>query len=200
MHTIRSLCDRCIVLERGKIVFDGDVDRAIALYMGSGSPQLHRDCTALPREAICRGGVRIQEVTIHAQQPVVVDREPLQIRILLEAAETVPELLFRMILFSAGGSPVGMLTSNGFLPAKVGENRVKLTLDVTTLAPGEYTGRLVLYSVNGYGGEHIYDVVDPGLAFRKEWQNCADDTTQVWKSQVWGNVRFPAAEVEHEVD
>ncbi len=36
MSTIRRLCDRCIVLDEGKIVFDGDVDKAFSLYMGTG--------------------------------------------------------------------------------------------------------------------------------------------------------------------
>ena len=29
METIRRLCDRCIVLEKGKLLFDGDVEKAI---------------------------------------------------------------------------------------------------------------------------------------------------------------------------
>ena len=32
MNTIRQLCDRCIVLDKGKIVFDGDVEEAISIY------------------------------------------------------------------------------------------------------------------------------------------------------------------------
>lgn len=32
MATIRALCNRCIVLEEGKKVFDGDVEGAIAMY------------------------------------------------------------------------------------------------------------------------------------------------------------------------
>lgn len=199
MHTIRTLCDRCIVLERGKIVFDGDVEQAIARYMGSGGVRLRNICAHAPREAICRGGVRMQEIEMLAEQPVVRDWEKLRLRISFEAEQDIPKLLFRMILFSAGGSPVGMMLSNDYIPAKAGENRVKLTVDVSTLAPGDYTGRMVLYRVNAYGAEHICDVVDPGISFRKEWQHCADDTTQVWKSQVWGNVRFPAAEVEEDV-
>ena len=32
MATIRDLCDRCIVLDKGKVVFDGgDVDEAISI-------------------------------------------------------------------------------------------------------------------------------------------------------------------------
>lgn len=36
MNTIRQLCDRCIVLDHGKVIFDGDVETGIGLYMGSG--------------------------------------------------------------------------------------------------------------------------------------------------------------------
>ena len=34
MSTIQRLCDRCIVMDEGRIVYDGDVDRAISLYLG----------------------------------------------------------------------------------------------------------------------------------------------------------------------
>ncbi|MBO4594613.1 MAG: ABC transporter ATP-binding protein [Clostridia bacterium] len=34
MDTIRRLCDRCIVLDKGKITFDGEVEKAIELYSG----------------------------------------------------------------------------------------------------------------------------------------------------------------------
>ena len=35
MNTIRTLCDRCIVLDKGRVVFEGDVDEAIEIYMSS---------------------------------------------------------------------------------------------------------------------------------------------------------------------
>ena len=34
MNTIRSLCDRCIVLDEGKVIFDGEVEEAINIYLG----------------------------------------------------------------------------------------------------------------------------------------------------------------------
>lgn len=33
MSTIRQLCTRCVVLDKGKVIFDGNVDDAIAVYM-----------------------------------------------------------------------------------------------------------------------------------------------------------------------
>ena len=32
MNTIRTLCDRCIVLDHAKKIFDGDTERAIEIY------------------------------------------------------------------------------------------------------------------------------------------------------------------------
>lgn len=196
MHTIRSLCDRCIVLERGRIVFDGEVEPAIARYMGSGSVGVFRDCANLPREAICQGGARIQSAEILAPEPVIRDEERLKLRMAYTVEREIRGLLLRMILFSAGGDPVGMVVSRGLLPGKTGETRVTLTFDVSALAPGEYTGRMVLFGENRYGGEHIYDVADPGVSFRKEWV----EESRVWKPHVWGSVRLPAAEVGYETD
>ena len=36
MNTIRQLCDRCVVLDKGKVVFEGGVEEAISVYMGTG--------------------------------------------------------------------------------------------------------------------------------------------------------------------
>jgi len=33
MNTIRQLCDRCVVLDKGKVIFEGDVESAIDVYM-----------------------------------------------------------------------------------------------------------------------------------------------------------------------
>ena len=35
MNTIRQLCSRCIVLNHGQIIFNGDVEEAIGLYLGT---------------------------------------------------------------------------------------------------------------------------------------------------------------------
>lgn len=41
MNTIRQLCDRCIVLDKGKIIFSGDVEEAIGVYMNNESNTCH---------------------------------------------------------------------------------------------------------------------------------------------------------------
>ncbi len=49
MRTINQLCTRGIYLEKGRLVYDGEVSRAIDLYSGSGIRSVERDLDALPR-------------------------------------------------------------------------------------------------------------------------------------------------------
>ena len=51
MNTIRQLCNRCVVLSHGKVIFDGDVEDGISVYMGENKqPGLVSDCIAFNRK------------------------------------------------------------------------------------------------------------------------------------------------------
>ena len=41
MNTIRQLCDRCIVLDKGKVIFDGGVEKAIEVYSNTNIDELN---------------------------------------------------------------------------------------------------------------------------------------------------------------
>ena len=50
MNTIRQLCDRCIVLQKGHLVYDGDVEEAISIYMNqSDELKTSYDYSNIPR-------------------------------------------------------------------------------------------------------------------------------------------------------
>ena len=61
MNTIRQLCDRCIVLKEGKVVFDGEVEKAIEYYTESrlsDSTHIDYDNSSAPMW-IKRPGIRL---------------------------------------------------------------------------------------------------------------------------------------------
>ena len=66
MATIRDLCDRCIVLDQGKIVFDGDVDEGISIYLAQKSQSTDFvDCSNYKRDNwFRRVNIRLQSVRI----------------------------------------------------------------------------------------------------------------------------------------
>ncbi len=47
MATIRNLCNRCIVLDKGRLIFDGDDETAIVVYMknSKGDLKVYYDLT-----------------------------------------------------------------------------------------------------------------------------------------------------------
>lgn len=43
MASVKSLCSRCLLLENGNLVFDGDIDKAISKYLGYDTTLSRRD-------------------------------------------------------------------------------------------------------------------------------------------------------------
>ena len=157
---------------------------------------LQRDCSDLKREKFCNGNAKINMVQIcDAQEPVVYDNEKLKLKISFESKADYSNLVFRMILFPLKQSPLGMTASETVFEAHKGENTLYIQTDVSVLAPGEYSGRLVIYQVNEYGGEAIFDVADPGVIFRKDLRDSVTNTTTVWKTHAWGYISLPPTEV-----
>ena len=66
MSTIRDLCDRCIVLDKGKVIFDGDVDEGIALYLSTKSQEASFiDYSGVKRDNwFKRDNIRLQSVEL----------------------------------------------------------------------------------------------------------------------------------------
>ncbi len=202
MNTIRKLCDRCIVLDKGRIIFDGDVEKAIDIYLGNSSnTMLVNDCSKAPRESFCDEKVHMNTIRLlNVEEPVVYDGDLLRFRIDFDSSEDYPQMMFRGIVFSEQRVPVGMSVSATGFPVHKGANRVEFAMNLEALAPGQYFGRLVLYEVNAYGGEAIHDIVDPGISFQKEFKAWVNDTTVTWKTHVWGSVSLPETEVIHEAN
>ena len=63
MNTIRQLCDRCIVLDHGQLIYDGDVEEAIEIYMSNNvNSQTYIDLSEVRRPAEMGKKVRIQSL------------------------------------------------------------------------------------------------------------------------------------------
>ena len=63
MSTIRRLCERCIVLDHGRVIFDGDVEKAIAVYMDSSLSEetVDLDLASKPRSGRAAADLAVME-------------------------------------------------------------------------------------------------------------------------------------------
>ena len=201
MNTIRQLCTRCVVLDHGKVFFDGDVEEAIGIYMGTENDlAVIKNCENLPRENICDQEIYTLSVEILGRESAIIhDQETVTLRVDLESKKCFNKVHCRVILFNQESQPIGMMASNDGIELCQGRNTVQIKLDMAVLAPDKYYGRLVFYEVNSFGGECLHDIVDPGFIVQKETKQAANETTMTWKKKVWGNISFPQLKIRREV-
>ncbi len=64
MAAVKSICSRCMVLESGKKVFDGDVDSAISMYLGYDTTQSERLRKWTPESAPGNEAYKLTEAEI----------------------------------------------------------------------------------------------------------------------------------------
>jgi len=194
MNTIRQLCDRCVVLDQGRIIFEGDVEKAISIYMSSSVRALDVDIDLsnnrmahLPKEI--RG--KITHLTLLDKDTARYQfAEPIKMRLTLKAYEKLTAMSLRVELRAASGTPVGLTKISNFGTLEKGEEACfDFELNYTGLVNSEYTVCLVLYDVNEYGSYIDLDAIYPAFVFE------IDDTDNKiglkWDLKNWGHVCFP---------
>lgn len=200
MNTIRQLCTRCIVLDHGKLIFDGNVGSAINLYMSSTKkPDVFNDCSELPRKNLAADEkVHINSVRLlNTSEPSYSPGKTLQVKILFSAIEKMENMAIRMTVESADKTVVGLATSKPIIMVRYGKNEVNLKLKLDWLAPGKYIIKLTAYSVNEFGTAQMHDVVENAFAFEKLQDDYLNNKME-WNHTWWGYMMFPELEMGEE--
>lgn len=193
MNTIRQLCDRCVVLDKGKVIFSGDVEDSIAVYLGQ-----HADSPAnVNLKEIKRSQNVTQKVTLerieimgHDEWQIPVGSK-LQFRITAKANENLKDVGYRSRLVSLEGQSITVLMAPKLFDCKVGETiTIPLEADIRELVPGKYCLTPVLYGVNEFGAWEFFDHLDRAVTF--EVVNIMNFNENMnWETRWWGHVKFP---------
>ena len=192
MNTIRQLCDRCVVLDKGKVVFEGDVEEAINYYMNSTKAlAVVNNCSGEHKGYDTDQKVHVDSVTfLNTEFPLYEDGEQVKVLVDYTAVENLKRMALRMTILSSDKTVVGLATTKPVIEVKNGKNKTKLTLNIDSLAPGKYIVKLTAYSVNKYGMNQLHDVVDDCFAFEKV-QKGDSNNRMTWNHSWWGYMMFP---------
>lgn len=195
MHTIRELCDRVIVIDEGKIVYDGDVEKGISTYMNvrASEPRYHLDlsdvsvCRKDPSQTECKM-MRLDlekddSATYKAGEPVVFSLKVCARRDFFE--------LGLLLTVTSAGVSVGAMPYNLLGQISAGQEQTfRISIDTGLLTEGRYDVGLSL--VEKQGNELVsYDVVTKAFPFFIE-----QDPSLEWRAAIWGHVKMPGAGVE----
>lgn len=190
MSTIQDLCNRCIVLDRGKKVYDGDVDEAIKRYMGGDNDEFfaytYVDDTyknPVKRRDLKLTGVKYVGRTTN----LFYDNEPMEVELQWENLADISSLSLRIEVHDPRHIPITSYLIEDFYSGKEGEiHKQTFTIDVSKIMRGRYLTRYVFYTRKNEQSafEDIEDAA--GLAFRRQ---VANDTKRPW-NRMWGSIRL----------
>ncbi len=194
MNTIRTLCDRCIVLDKGKIIFEGDVEEAIALYLNTADDEetVYTDLSRRERPEISTNKAFMRDVMFLDREDCILHRgEQLQLRLRWQAREDIEEVKYRMIVRYQDDTAVGLVQSGVLGSFRKGQETENIFgFDTSLLADGKYSFSMVLFQSDEVGNSVVLDHVTRACTMEVISPN-DDDKLLNWEHRWWGSIRFP---------
>ena len=199
MNTIRTLCDRCIVLDKGRVVFEGDVDEAIEIYMSSThneweEGQVEFDLrNAISRSPYTEGNAQITYLKLLDKETALYSTgEKLRMKLRVHTKKAFSDLRLRVELRYSDDTPVGTMPNVSL--GSCGENEENefiVEFTPTGLTNGKFRVDMVLFEIDDFGNSYDEELLLPAFFFEVQVN---EDI--VWNQSNWGHIRFPEAVVQ----
>ncbi len=198
MNTIRRLCDRCVVLDKGRLIFDGDVEEAIAIYSRNLHDQWSEGQTefdlleTVNRSPYTPGTAKVTYLKLLGKdRSLYTAGEPLKLGLRVETKRDYADLRFRLEVRYGDETPVGTMPSVSLGEFSAGETK-NLTVEIqpTGLTNGKYRADLVLFEKDEFGNSFDQELLLPAFMFEVQ-----EPEKVIWNHSNWGHIRFPDATV-----
>lgn len=195
MSTIRQLCNRCIVLDHGRKIYDGDVDEAIKLYLGGEQENSHfYEYNGEHKEPSQRNDIELKTVKYAERTDnIFYDDERMPLELKWENKADIKNLCLRVEISDYRRIPVTAFVIENFYNGKKGETHIqRFNINISRIAKGGYYTRYVFY--NKKSDTQPFETVEiaKGLTFRKRM---AERNENSWQKS-WGSVIMDEIELE----
>ena len=190
MSTIRQLCDRCAVLDSGKLLFVGKTEEAIALYMKSErNASIACDLSVIERKSI---KYHDTAMLLYARYPNKSDirfeeGEKALLQLTWRNHNAADSICIRFELWTLDDVPQGSYVLRNLKMDPYQQEVVyEFTLDLSEVVPGEYKMKYTLFYDDEYGNTSNADSVT-GLHL----EIIKSETGSLyWDTSHWGYIRL----------
>ena len=188
MSTVRELCDRCIVLSEGRIIYDGETEEAIRYYRSNLllANETGEKLDQRPRRSGNLSGL-CKMTDLYLVNDVIKGEEPLRFRLRVHAESDFEEICLRMVVSNSIGQIVGMSCSQPFRVSG-GTAWYGFSFSAGPLAAGDYVCNLTLLSFDG-SIQTRHDFLSNVFSFRIDEAHLYFG--QRWTVRNWGNTKLP---------
>ena len=196
MNTIRQLCNRCVVLDKGKVVFEGDVEDAIGVYMNQQmNESVFRRYEDYVRPQWLRNArIKILEAEFVGKDNVVFEaNEPIRIRLKWQNLLDVKDIGLRVELLNTEDVAQATYVLYDMYSGEKGQTgEISFEMDSSMVMDAEYKTFFTFFNKNDQGVGVDLDCV-PGLCFRKS--TTMGTNNWVWRPKYWGYIQLPSPKI-----
>ena len=194
MSTIRQLCTRCVVLDQGRVIFDGDVEQAIAVYMETTDVNVvHYDLLDVSRMNASAGKrMRLETLDfVGKESSVFADTEKIRVRITWRVSEPFAGVHLKLNLHFRDSTPVGIthpVNLGAAVPGKL--YTTEFEFDPSLLGEGQY-----FFYVDVFDGVLAQAVCLDKPVTEFAFEVTSGDLTMPEWAPGWGRIHFPPVKV-----
>lgn len=188
MNTIRTLCDRCIVLEKGQLLFDGDVEEGISCYMSHAVEMdavLH-DLSAKPHAGReLDSGLRMTHLELADKlSPVYDNSEELKMRLRLTITKPLERVQYRLTFRNNTDQGVATAWSQPMSFPDAGETELLYSLPLKPFVSGKLYCSIGFFQENDLGQMVMLDHIT--RAFQIEIRSSVGN--RFWNTYHFGHI------------
>lgn len=190
MNTIKQLCNRCVVLDKGQLVYDGNVDDAISVYVGNAFDlSSDIDLSNHPNRFYNdESDMKFSHLTVlnNKNNSSFSSQDSLEFALDIESKiDSDCEFLIRAIVRYKDFTPAGVIESPKIKGVKKGINSYKLSIPLKNFINGRYGLSLSIVNCSPGVLRPYYDWINKAVAFEVN-----DIYSGNWNHNNWGHTKF----------
>ena len=201
MSTIQRLCTRVIVLDHGKVVYDGDTAGGVARYLSVNRDEATMSYLEdIERNMACKLKVKMLKAWLPGKENnLYVQGEKLRFRLQWRVNADVYNLVLRIYVNHMTSAPVGF-TTVAFGDRKAGEMvESEIEVELPGIMPGTYYIGAEFHEIDSSGANQWHDYIQNMLQIEVlenrfiTLEGPPDHTNKIpWNHNMWGSIRLPS--------
>lgn len=193
MESVRRLCKRCIILDHGHIVYNGDTDEACKRYFGNETVKTanYADFTDYVRPGwLGREDVRLVSAEHTSVKMPIKDNDNLNVKLKWRIVKDVVKVGIRFELADSEEHVFATAVFYDMINGVSGDSgESELSVDLSHVVNGEYKTFYTVFCMDQVGENSDLDCVKGlDVVIERDTKNSEEELK--WRSSSWGNVKI----------